>query len=234
MARTVLASWPTANAHYLVGTELAAAGDRREAIPELREATVGYPPAHFDLGRVLVEVGETEEGSSELQRFIQQEPDALAARAAEGLIADALASHQSFAEAVPHYRKYLEAYPKDGAAWTGLGVALAATGQRVGATNAFRSAADLSPGDPHAQTNLARSMIDSGDMDGALAIVQQQISAHPDAPPYDLLGRILAARGDVPGARQAFERALTIDPGFVPAREALADLSRLQPSKAIR
>jgi len=225
MARSVLASWPTANAHYLVGTELAAAGERREAIAELRRATADYPPAHFDLGRVLVESGESDEGVTELQRFIEQEPDALAARAAEGLIGDALASRQAFADAIPHYRRYLEAYPNDIAGWTGLGVALAASGQASAATEAFRSVARLNPGDAHAEINLARSMIDAGDLEGAAVIVQQQIAAHPDAAaPFDLLGRIRAANGDVAGAREAFERALMVDPGFVPAREALADL----------
>ena len=49
LARTVLARWPTPNAHYLVGTELAATGRHEEAISSLRQAVEGYPPARYFL-----------------------------------------------------------------------------------------------------------------------------------------------------------------------------------------
>ena len=42
--------------------------------------------------------------------------------------------------------------------------------------------------------------------------------------PALMRGRILAQRGDVPGARQSFERALTVQPAFFPALAALGSL----------
>ena len=132
--------WPTPNAHNLVGTELAAAGGHEQAIPHLREAARGYPPARYFLGSELLAAGRVDEGISELRTFVRDEPGLLASRAAHGLLANALAGQQDFAAAVPDYREYLAAHAEDANGWNGLGIALLQSGKRPDAIEAFRGA----------------------------------------------------------------------------------------------
>ena len=61
--------------------------------------------------------------------------------------------------------------------------------------------------------------------DAALAVVAVIEKKQPDKPlPHSLRGAVLLAKGDAPGARRSFERALEIDPQFLPAATSLANL----------
>jgi Flp pilus assembly protein TadD len=214
--------YPTPNAFQIVGTELAAAGRHAEAIAALRQAAGGYPPARYFLGTELIAAGQVDEGIDELRLFVAAEPQLLAARAAHGALANALAGRRRFAEAIPHYREYLAAHPADADAWTGLGIAFAQSGDRAGALRAFREAATAAPSNVRFQLNFARALLDAGEVDHAGRLAHDLSRAAPrDPAAHDILGRVLAAKGDRAGARAAFVRALQLDPGFLPAREAL-------------
>lgn len=222
MAQTVLARWPTPNAHNLVGTELAAAGRHEEAIPHLREAARGYPPARYFLGSELLAAGRIDEGINELRTFVRDEPGLLASRAAHGLLANAFAGRQDFAAAVPHYREYLVAHADDANGWNGLGMALLQSGKRPDAIEAFRGAVRAAPENPGFQMNLARALLDEGRLDEAARLAEQSAVATPNPAAHDILGRVRAMKGDVSGARAEFMRALQIDPSYAPARDGLA------------
>lgn len=157
MALTVRERWPTANADYLVGTELAAVGDRENAIVHLTAAARAYPPANYPLGAQLLAAGRTAEGIAALQRFITDEPTALASRAAHGLLANAFADEQRFREAIPHYREFLAAHPENADAWNGLGIAQIREERLEDAIASFRAAVRASPGDSRFAQNLERA-----------------------------------------------------------------------------
>jgi protein O-mannosyl-transferase len=221
MAETILARWPTANAEYLVGTELLAAGRTADAIPHLRSATMAYPPARYALGTALLARGETEAGIRALQQFVLDEPQSLASRDAHAQLANAFAATGRFVEAIPHYREYLAANSGDASAWTGLAIAQIQIGASREAVDAFRRAAAADPSQPRYRLNLARALLDAGQLEEA----QRLASALPSDPAaHDILGRIHLRRGDVAAARAAFERAVQIDPGYAPARDALRAL----------
>jgi tetratricopeptide (TPR) repeat protein len=224
MAGTVLDRWPTPNAHNLVGTQLAAAGRHEEAIPHLREAAHGYPPARYVLGSELLAAGRVDEGISELRTFVRDEPALLASRAAHGLLANALAGQQDFAAAVPHYREYLAAHAEDANGWNGLGMALLQSGKRLDAIEAFRGAVNAAPGNPAFQTNLARALLEEGRLEEAAQLAGQSAAAHPNPAAHDILGRVRAVKGDITGARAEFMKALEIDPSYRPAQDGLAGL----------
>jgi len=192
MAETVLERWPTANAHYLVGVELAAARRTSEAITHLQQAVTGYPPALYYLGQELFKTGRFDESVTALRRFIAAEPTVAAVHPAKMLTARALeaagrpaeainelqallsgavgnaevhamlanlySAQQSFAEAVPHYIEYLKTQPRDGNAWTGLGIAHISQGHRAEAIVAFQNAVSAQPGNAQFAANLARAM----------------------------------------------------------------------------
>jgi tetratricopeptide (TPR) repeat protein len=157
MALTVRERWPTANADYLVGTELAAVGDRENAIVHLEAAARGYPPANYSLGAQLLAQGRTAEGIRALERFITDEPTSLASRGAHGLLANALADQERFREAIPHYRQFLAAHPQDADAWNALGVAQIRTDRLDDAIASFRSAVRANPADSRFSQNLERA-----------------------------------------------------------------------------
>jgi tetratricopeptide (TPR) repeat protein len=234
LARTTLAAWPTANAHQLVGQELATLGQHDEAIQHLREAVSGYPPARYSLGAELFATGQLNEAINELQQFVRDEPDLPPARSARmliarahGLLADTLAAERAFAGAIPHYRAFLTADPGNATAWTGLGVALVATGDAPGSADAFRHAVAAAPGDTHMRQNLARALLDRGDAAGALAEAQQAVTLGANDPAaHEILGRVLAAQGRTNDAVRELQRALQIDPSYVPALEALRLIKR--------
>jgi len=191
MAQTVLDRWPSPNAHYLVGVELAAAGRRDEAITHLQVASPGYPAALYYLGQELFKAGRFNESVTALRAFVVAEPEVAAVRSARiltaraleatgrpaeaitaltalltgsqgdadvhALLANLFAGQQAFDRAVPHYREYLKAQPRDGDGWTGLGIALISQGRQAEAIDAFRRAVDAQPGDEQFRANLARA-----------------------------------------------------------------------------
>jgi Flp pilus assembly protein TadD len=191
IAQTVLERWPSPNAHYLVGVELAAAGRRTEAMTHLQEASAGYPPALYYLGRELFAAGRFDEAAAALTRFVTAEPRVAAVRPARvmtaraldaagrpgeaaaelralitgspadadvhALLANLYAAQQAFAEATPHYREYLRVQPRDGDAWTGLGIALISEGRQLEGVEAFRRALDTQPDNSNFRANLERA-----------------------------------------------------------------------------
>ena len=63
----------------------------------------------------------------------------------------------------------------------------------------------------------------------AISSLKQAVALNPGFhEAYYVLGLCLKDRGDIGGARVAFERAIALSPAFIPAREELADLHRLQ------
>jgi len=167
MARTILARWPTANAEYLVGSESIAAGDRAGGVPHLRRAAVGYPPARFALGSALLLEGAFDDGAAALEAFVRDEPASLASRNAHALLANGYAERQRFADAVPHYRAYLEAFGSDADAWNALGIAEARSGRSADSLTSFRRAAQLRPGEPGFWMNLGAALAEQGDTQAA-------------------------------------------------------------------
>lgn len=77
----------------------------------------------------------------------------------------------------------------------------------------------LAPRDPAMRQWRAWIAIDSRDYQYAAALAEQALSLRPDsAPAYDLIGTVAAETGNLAGAREAFNKAVDVDPGNVHAR----------------
>ena len=77
LAQTALDRWPTGVAHYLVGTELVAAGRQAEGVAHLRQAVDDDPRARYALGVELYRDGSLTDAVANLQEFIRRSPDFL-------------------------------------------------------------------------------------------------------------------------------------------------------------
>jgi tetratricopeptide (TPR) repeat protein len=76
---------------------------------------------------------------------------------------------------------------------------------------------------------LALASRGSGDLTRAISALQQAVKLNPDFhEAHYVLGLCLKDREELPEARAKFERASAIAPAFIPAREELAELHRLQ------
>jgi tetratricopeptide (TPR) repeat protein len=107
----------------------------------------------------------------------------------------------------------------------------------AGAETALKKALELQPNSPVAHYLLARLYVSSKQRDKAIANLQESTRQNPKAlSPHLLLGVLLEKREDFAGARDAFEKALVIDPKSSLALNNLACLysDRFdQPDKAL-
>jgi tetratricopeptide (TPR) repeat protein len=76
---------------------------------------------------------------------------------------------------------------------------------------------------------LALASRSDGRLSRAISALQHAVKLNPDFhEAHYVLGLCLKDREELKGARAAFDRALAISPAFIPAREELAELHRLQ------
>ncbi len=158
MSQTILDRWPSPIAHQLYGAALSGNGRHDEAIRHFREAARGYPFARYFLGAELVDTGHVDDGIVELEQFLRDEPNLEAADIAHGILADVFSEKKEFDAAIPHYQSVVTAQPTNGAAWTGLGVALASTHRLNDAVAAFQRAVAIDPASVEYRQNLARAL----------------------------------------------------------------------------
>jgi tetratricopeptide (TPR) repeat protein len=218
---------------FTLGVQLFEAGSFDAAVTELRRFVQQEP--NLDLTRraeLLIA-----EGLARQQRF-QEAIDWLKALVAKsphrvdviGTLADTYFSKGEFPAAIESYQTFLTLSPGQPEALANLAVAFVATGRLNEAIGAFRQVVQLQPANLEATLNLARALLDRGDpadVDEAQQMAMKGAAAMPrGAPPQELIGRALEARGDRPGARAAYERALQFDPTYLPAREGLARVAR--------
>jgi putative PEP-CTERM system TPR-repeat lipoprotein len=97
------------------------------------------------------------------------------------------------------------------------------SGNPAGARAALEAALNLSPGDVRALGALNQTFVQQNQSQAAVKKVEEFASKQPkSAPVQDFLGVLLLNKGDVKGARVAFEAAKAADPKFLRADLALA------------
>src|SRR5688572_7972636 len=221
-------------AHNNLGTTLLALDRFDDAVVEYRKALRFRPNDSIIQGNLsltltkkanaLQMAGRLDEAIAACREALRISPDFVEAH---GLLADALAAQEAFEKAIPHYRAFVNARPQDVNAWTGLGVAFVLTGRGEDAIAAFRSAVAAAPGTSRLRQNLARALLDNGQPGAAEEEAQRAVTMDRNDPSaHEVLGRVFAAQRKFDDARQAFERALRLDPSYAPAVEGLRALRR--------
>ena len=128
-----------------------------------------------------------------------------------------------YADAVVLYRESIEAHPT-AEAHTFLAWSLSYLGHLEEAIDECKLAIGLDPDFGNPYNDIGVYLIDLGRPEESVPWFEQAIEAERYCCyhyPHFNLGRVLLYRGDIDAARQAFERALEIEPRYTPALEAL-------------
>ena len=165
----------------------------------------------YNQGALLYNTGHAALAKDRFERIIAVRPDRARAR---GNLALANASTGDLNQAVLEYRAMLARMPDDVEAHNNLGALLTTLGRPHEAIREFRWAIRLED-QPLLHVNLALALLDTGDLDGALAEVDRAIAAKPDlAQARFALGLVHQRRGDHAAARHQLQILRALDTGL--------------------
>lgn len=137
--------------------------------------------------------------------------------------------------AAGYFERAARLSPADPRSLTGLALSHLAAGRSERGIGELERAVELDSTNIRADVALVMAQLRDRQYDKALAAVTRMEQKAPKSPmPLNLRGVVLSARGDIAGARAAFEKALGIDPAFFPAAANLAafDLRENRPGDA--
>ncbi len=222
-----------ANPWSALGAALEAQGRVAEAVAAYRAAVSRDPElqrAQLRLGVLLGEAGQLAEAVSHLREAVALTPDS---GEAHHVLAVGLLRLGDFPEALAHERRAIALAEAAGdgdllgtARYT-LGLLLRESGEFGEALWSFEAARAEFPENTDVLSELAHTHHLAGDHGAAIRMQHRVVAARPaDAEAYYRLGVFFAASGDPTAARTAFEESLRMEPGFVPATEAIARLDR--------
>lgn len=111
-----------------------------------------------------------------------------------------------------------------------LGSLQATQGKNAEASETFRAALRLKPGDLPVRLKLGESLLRTGDIEASGQIYSAIVQEVPDGPAaaeaHWGLGRVAAAKGDWAAAQQSFERACQLFPSYGAAHYELSQVDR--------
>jgi protein O-mannosyl-transferase len=222
MARTIAERRPHGRAHFIMGSELVAAGRESEAIEHFQRSAVDYPGAHFGLATELISAGKLDEGIHHAREFIRLLPDHPAVAAARDMLARALAVHGETDAAEEQFMLLLEAVPRHTAANTYLGDRRLQQERYEEAIGYYQSALLQIPGDPEVLRKLGLALAVSGRVGESIDAFQRALASDPDNPVLrSQFGRALASAGRYEEAIVQFRRVLELVPGDAQAHRDL-------------
>jgi Flp pilus assembly protein TadD len=204
--RTVVERRPHGRARMAYATELVTAGRHDEALSQLKQAVSDFPDARYAFGTELVAAGHLEEGVAELQQFIRAAPGRSDRIPARLLLGHALTAQGKLNEGADQFRALLEDNPANERARQGL--------------------SDVA----QAHVEAARAALDHRASEDAVSHARLALDLDPGiAEAHNLLGVVLASKGQLNDAIVEFRRALENKPDDQQARNNLAhalELSR--------
>ena len=136
---------------------------------------------------------------------------------------------REFAKATTYFEQAAKLAPEAAVVRTSLGLARLGQGDTARGIGELERATELDPKSERALTALAQAEYGLKHYDKALAAIGKLEQVKGEDPQiYNLKATVLLGKGDVAGARTAFEKALQLKPTFFPAAANLAKLDLLE------
>jgi tetratricopeptide (TPR) repeat protein len=143
------------------------------------------------------------------------------------ILGSAYMQKRSFAEAAQAFEKAAALKPEDGAVRTKLAQGYLASGDPNRAVSVLESVVDMDREFSPARYMLAATHMQRQDYAEVLAVAQELSRKQPDSPlPYVYMGEAYVAMNEPEKARDAFEKALQLDPGLELASARLAKMEQ--------
>lgn len=227
LLREVLRQRPDlVDASYQLGLALSMEGRTEEAGRVLDDALrrePGNPRVLHARALMHLKQGQNDRALELLDKALAQRKDFPAAMMARG---DALQALGRSEQALDAYRRAIPMAPSSALPHALLAQTLQRLKRYGEAEKAYREALRLEPDNLRVVNNLAVLLASQKSaLDEALSLARRAVEKEPGRGTYfDTLGLVLLARGDAGGARQAFERALSMEPANAEFRQHLSQV----------
>lgn len=177
--------------------------------------------ARVNLAHIYVRLGQAARALAVLEPLLKGDSAKATALSAAG---EASLQLGQPALAGGYFSRAVALAPEDTRTRTALAMAQLAQGESSAAFAQLESLASQSK-DGYADAAVASARLGRREFDAALVAVDSMIRKNPNnASAYELRGRVQAAKGDLAGARTSFEKVLSVEPRFLVAVLALAEL----------
>ena len=215
--------------HIYASRVYKAEGDLGKAEAALRTALANDSDnlaAYLDLTRLYIAQNKLDDVRGQLEAIVARQPKAVWAHT---LIGMSLQLQNRLPEAKQRYEKIVEMDPEAAIASNNLAGLLADAGENLDrALNLAQAAMRQLPESPEVNDTIASVYIKQGLGSSAIPHLELSVRKEPASPTFQYhLGQAYALTGQKAKARTAFERALTLDPGFDGSQEARRLLAQL-------
>lgn len=221
--------------HLLMGVVMRGVGSYPQAEQHLRkflEAHPGQAYASKLLASVLMHGGDAKQAMTVIAPLLPNHENDAELQALAGELSLRL---RRYDQAAAHFEKASTLAPNTTMLRTALAMSHLGQGDSERAIAQLEEAVNLDEKSSRTGVLLVLAQLRSKDYDGALATVQRMEKQHADNPMVqNLKGGVLLMKRNHAGARASFERALKVDPLFLPAHDNLTrlDLIDKQPERA--
>ncbi|WP_181373381.1 XrtA/PEP-CTERM system TPR-repeat protein PrsT [Massilia glaciei] len=218
--------------HYpsilLLGAVQSALGSTQTAEQHLQKFLNAYP-GHAYAGKLMaalqVRAKHPEAALALVRPLLEQNPDDVELLTLAG---EAHMAARQFSRAAEHYEKAAGIRPDAPKLRTALALSRLGNGDSARAVAELERAAGLDRGEGRIGVLLVMSYLRAGQADKALAVLVEMEKRGRNPLLDNLRGGVAMVRKDVAGARASFNRALALDPLYLPALDNLAQLDMLE------
>jgi protein O-mannosyl-transferase len=188
--------------------------------------------AHTNLGLVLLQKGQLDDGIAHYRAALQMQPSSWDA---EYNLGTALVGRGEVDEAISHCERAVAMQPNDPDAQVSLGDALREKKRLEEAIARYQRAMALRPDYFLARYGLARAFLEKGELDTAIQHCRAALFIRPDDPDaHTILAVGLDGKGETAQAIHHYEKAVGISPKSIPALTNLAWLLATSSNEALR
>ncbi|WP_432383664.1 XrtA/PEP-CTERM system TPR-repeat protein PrsT [Duganella sp. P38] len=221
--------------NLLMGAVLRSRGAYTEAEQHLRkflEAHPGHPYASKVLASALLNGGSAEQALEVVSPLLESQRQDLEMMMLAG---DIYLKLRQFGKSAEYFDQASKLAPKTPMLHAALAMSHLGLGDNERAVAELEHAATLDARSSRVAAMLVLSLVRNRQYDKALATVRRMEAQSPDNPMvHNLKGSVLLVKQDVAAARTSFERALALDPLFVPALDNLTGIDVKEKSPTTR
>jgi protein O-mannosyl-transferase len=215
-------------AHEALAGAYSAAGNNVEAVHHFRAAVAEEPAnatLHYDLASSLEKCGKVDDAVVEYEKALSVRPDSATLMKANCNLASIIAQRGRPAEALVYYNRALALSPNDEYTLLNKGSALILLQRFDEAEPLFQRVIKINPKNIDAYVNIGTVLYSQGKYQESAAAYAKALRLEPTSGIiHRYRGYALREMGHIENARQEFEIADRLQPGYPQAREDLESL----------